>query len=153
MVGQAAVAIPPTEPVSTEQQQKTEVNAANSSHAINGFHPDLTSAAAQAAMEIQQKYDEERLKRTRPDGDGQYIDLAFSEQFKHYREDPFLDERSEEQTIRDGEHVKYLILGAGCGGLVYAAKLIKAGVPASEIRIVDSAGGFGGTWYFNRYPV
>ncbi|KAJ9605521.1 hypothetical protein H2200_010178 [Cladophialophora chaetospira] len=150
MVGQAATAIPPTGPVSNEQQ-KTAVNAATSAQ-INGAGPDLASGAAQAAIKIQQKYDEERQKRTRPDGDAQYVVLANSEKFKHYREDPWLDGRSDAVTINDGEHVKYLILGAGCGGLVFAAKLVKAGIPPSEIRIVDSAGGFGGTWYYNRYP-
>ncbi|KIW77302.1 hypothetical protein Z517_09748 [Fonsecaea pedrosoi CBS 271.37] len=101
---------------------------------------------------IQKKYDEERQKRLRPDGDAQYVDLALSEQFKHYREDPWVDERSEKVTIKDGEHVKYLILGAGIGGLLFAVKLIQAGISASEIRLVDAAGGVGGTWYYNRYP-
>jgi cation diffusion facilitator CzcD-associated flavoprotein CzcO len=118
----------------------------------NGAAPEVASEAAQAALKIQQKYDEERQKRVRPDGDGQYVDLAYSEQFKHYREDPWLNERSEKVTVQDGEHVKYLILGAGWGGLAFGVKFVKAGIPASEIRIVDSAGGFGGTWYYNRYP-
>jgi len=30
--------------------------------------------------------------------------------------------------------------------------LIKAGFSANDIVIVDPAGGFGGTWYWNRYP-
>lgn len=135
MVGQAATAIPPSEPVRLEQQ-KAEASSAN----------------AQAAIDMQKKYEQEKKKRTRPDGDGQYVDLSVSEQFKHYREDPWLDDRSDTVTINSGEHVKYLILGAGWGGVVYAAKLVKAGISASEIRIVDSAGGFGGTWYYNRYP-
>ncbi|ETI26746.1 hypothetical protein G647_10191 [Cladophialophora carrionii CBS 160.54] len=150
MVGQAAAAVPPTQSVPIEQQ-KAEVDSAVSDQ-INGTPSELSSAAAQAALKIQQKYDEERSKRIRPDGDAQYVDLAVSEQFQHYREDPWLDERSEAVTIRDGEHIKYFILGAGFGGLVYAVKLIRSGIPASEIRIVDSAGGFGGTWYYNRYP-
>ncbi|OAL32675.1 hypothetical protein AYO20_07833 [Fonsecaea nubica] len=103
-------------------------------------------------VKIQKKYDEERQKRLRPDGDAQYVDLALSEEFKHYREDPWIDERSEKVTVNDGEHVKYLILGAGIGGLLFAVKLIKAGISASEIRLVDAAGGVGGTWYYNRYP-
>jgi cation diffusion facilitator CzcD-associated flavoprotein CzcO len=150
MVGQAATAIPPTESVPIEQQ-KTTLDSANLGQ-TNGAPPELSSAAAQAGLKVQQKYDEERQKRIRPDGDAQYVDLAVSEQFKHYREDPWLDERSEAITIRNGEHIKYFILGAGFGGLVYAVKLIRSGVPASEIRIVDSAGGFGGTWYYNRFP-
>jgi cation diffusion facilitator CzcD-associated flavoprotein CzcO len=30
--------------------------------------------------------------------------------------------------------------------------LIEAGFNAADIRLVDVAGGFGGTWYWNRYP-
>jgi cation diffusion facilitator CzcD-associated flavoprotein CzcO len=45
-----------------------------------------------------------------------------------------------------------LILGAGFGGLLYSVRMIEAGFRPEDIRIVDSAGGFGGTWYYNRYP-
>lgn len=30
--------------------------------------------------------------------------------------------------------------------------MIQAGIRPEDIRIVDMAGGFGGTWYYNRYP-
>ncbi|MGH7733232.1 MAG: NAD(P)-binding protein, partial [Gemmatimonadales bacterium] len=42
------------------------------------------------------------------------------------------------------------MLGGGIAGVVAAAHLRKAGV--ERIRIVDQAGGIGGTWYWNRYP-
>lgn len=45
-----------------------------------------------------------------------------------------------------------LIVGAGWGGIRYAVQMIKSGIPAQNIRIIDPAGGFGGTWYWNRYP-
>src|SRR5204863_245411 len=38
----------------------------------------------------------------------------------------------------------------GCGGLLAAARLQKAGI--TNIRIIEKAGDFGGTWYWNRYP-
>ena len=60
MVGQAATAIPLTEPVSV-QQQKTEVNAAVSDQPED-VNAELSGAAAQSAMKIQQKYVEERQK-------------------------------------------------------------------------------------------
>jgi len=44
-----------------------------------------------------------------------------------------------------------LILEAGFGGLLYAVRMIEAGVRPEDIRIVDSAGGFSGTWYYNHY--
>ena len=148
MVGQAATVISPNEPVHVDEQ-KAEVQQATQ-HGSHGHPPELESEAAQAAMSIQQKYTEERQKRIRDDGDGQYVDLSQSEKFKHYAEDPWLNERSDQVTIKDGEHIKYLVLGAGWAGVQFAVKLIQAGISASDIRIVDSAGGFGGTWYYNR---
>lgn len=43
-----------------------------------------------------------------------------------------------------------LIIGGGFGGLLTAARLREAGV--ADVRIVEAAGDFGGTWYWNRYP-
>lgn len=43
-------------------------------------------------------------------------------------------------------------LGAGFDGLLYAVRMVQAGIRPENIRIVDTAGGFGGTWYYNRYP-
>jgi len=39
-----------------------------------------------------------------------------------------------------------LILGASFGGLLYAVRMIEAGVQPGNLRIVDCAGGFGVTW-------
>ncbi|KAF2095355.1 flavin-binding monooxygenase-like family protein [Rhizodiscina lignyota] len=103
-----------------------------------------------AAAEIQQKYANEREKRLRPEGDAQYIDLSKSDKFKHFQEDPWVDPKAAQAEVPD--YCKYLIVGAGFGGLLFAVRLIEAGIPASDIRLVDSAGGFGGTWYWNRYP-
>ncbi|KAK4945734.1 hypothetical protein LTR10_015082 [Elasticomyces elasticus] len=150
MADQAAPAVPANGPIPVAEQEH-KVNAAKSQD-INDQSAVLDTQAAEAAMKVQQKYEEERQKRLRPEGDAQYVDLDTSDEFKYYRDDPWLDERSEKVTISDNEHIKYLILGAGCGGLLYGAKLVKSGVPASEIRIIDSAGGIGGTWYWNRYP-
>ena len=43
-----------------------------------------------------------------------------------------------------------VVVGAGVGGIVTAANLRKAGM--ERITLIDQAGGFGGTWYWNRYP-
>ena len=42
------------------------------------------------------------------------------------------------------------VIGAGIAGLAVGAELRKAGI--ERIRLIDEAGGVGGTWYWNRYP-
>ena len=48
------------------------------------------------------------------------------------------------------DEVDVVIVGGGIAGVLAGAELRKAGV--ERIRIVDQAGGIGGTWYWNRYP-
>ena len=48
------------------------------------------------------------------------------------------------------DEVDVVIVGGGIAGVLAGAQLRKAGV--ERIRIVDQAGGIGGTWYWNRYP-
>ena len=43
-----------------------------------------------------------------------------------------------------------MIIGGGFGGLIAGARLREVGV--DKIRIIESGGDFGGTWYWNRYP-
>jgi hypothetical protein len=116
--------------------------------AVNGSVADLSSQAA-AALQIQQKYSDERIKRLRPDGLSQYIDLSGSAKFKHFEDDPWIDPHAPEggvPALTDGSRCRFLILGAGFGGLTFAVRLMQAGFNVDNIRIVDSAGGFGGTW-------
>jgi hypothetical protein len=107
-----------------------------------------------ATADPMQKYNEERTKRLKTEGISQYIDLALSDKFKHYYDDPWLkDAGTLVPALKDGDHCKYLILGAGFGGLLFAVRLIQKGVDVNDIRIVDSAGGFGGTWYWVGAPL
>ena len=48
------------------------------------------------------------------------------------------------------DDVDVVIVGGGIAGVLAGATLRKAGI--ERIRIVDQAGGIGGTWYWNRYP-
>ena len=42
------------------------------------------------------------------------------------------------------------VIGGGFGGLLMAARMKEAGF--DDIRVIEKAGDFGGTWYWNRYP-
>lgn len=104
---------------------------------------------------LTQKYDAEKQKRINPEGVAQYVELETSEKWSKLSADPWVDHAALNQSpnlLKDGDEVKFLILGAGYGGLYYAVRLIEAGFSTDDIRLIDIAGGFGGTWYWNRYP-
>ena len=94
---------------------------------------------------LREKYRAERDRRIRPDGSSQY--LAAAGEFGYYAHDPYTP-RTERSPVAD--RVEVLVIGAGFGGLVTAARLREAGV--ESMRIMDEAGDVGGTWYRNRYP-
>ncbi|MGH3258933.1 MAG: flavin-containing monooxygenase [Streptosporangiaceae bacterium] len=94
---------------------------------------------------LRRRYAEERDKRLRPDGNDQY--LQFTGQFRHLLDDPYTP-LTQREPKRD--HVTFAFVGGGFAGLVTGARLREAGV--KDVRIVEKAGGFGGTWYWNRYP-
>jgi len=93
------------------------------------------------------RYAKERDKRKLSAGNAQYVDTAG--QFGRYAED---DPSAAPEIKRDpivGE-VEVLIVGAGFGGILTAARMSEVGV--TDVRIIDTASDFGGTWYWNRYP-
>ena len=100
---------------------------------------------AERRSDIHARYRAERDKRLRPDGNTQY--LQPTGRFAHLLDDPWTD-RTEREPVT--EELEVVVIGAGFGGLATGARLVQAGV--SDIRLVDSAGGVGGTWYWNRYP-
>jgi cyclohexanone monooxygenase len=100
--------------------------------------PDRTALA--------EKYRLERAKRLRADGNAQYIDT--NQAFTHYVEDPYVDPGSTRPPIE--EEIDALVVGGGFSGMLAGVQLRKAGI--RDFRIVEGAGDFGGTWYWNRYP-
>ncbi|KIW79884.1 hypothetical protein Z517_06499 [Fonsecaea pedrosoi CBS 271.37] len=116
----------------------------------NGIH--LKDPGAEAVLE---KYRVEHSKRIRSDGQSQYVFSPLAESYREFFKDIWVDDSLPDpgrDSVKDGSYHEFLILGAGYAGLSMAARLRQIGVDANDIRLVDSAGGFGGTWWFNRYP-
>ncbi|RKU44052.1 hypothetical protein DL546_005847 [Coniochaeta pulveracea] len=124
--------------------------------------PSATHPLAESGLNFiatQHKYAEEAAKRLRPDGLAQYVELkdAESDRFKAIGQDPWVDHaalNAQDPAVKEGETYKFAILGAGYAGLLFAVRLLQSGAAksADDIRLIDAAGGFGGTWYWNRYP-
>lgn len=102
-----------------------------------------------------QKYEKERQKRLRKNKLDQYVDFR-DPKLAGMDIDPYADYDSinaRDQPLKDGDGVTVLIIGAGMQGLITAYRLIKdSGMTTKDMILVDKAGNFGGTWYWNRYP-
>src|SRR5262245_15980955 len=95
---------------------------------------------------VKAKYLAERDRRLVP-GRADIRDLRTDATFGAYRDDPFTPVAERASLVED---VDVVIVGGGIAGVCAGVELRKHGV--GDIRIVDSAGGIGGTWYWNRYP-
>ena len=96
---------------------------------------------------IRRKYDEERAKRMRPDGNAQYIEAKGG--LAHYDDvDPYVEPGFTRPAM--DEELDVVVIGGGFGGQLAAIRLGQAGI--TDVRIIERAGDFGGTWYWNRYP-
>ncbi|MEJ1969431.1 MAG: NAD(P)/FAD-dependent oxidoreductase [Rhizomicrobium sp.] len=102
--------------------------------------------ASYDAEALHRKYLDERDKRLRRDGQRQYIEATGA--FEDFTRDPYVDAPLSRDAVV--EDVDVAIVGGGFGGLLTAAKLRERGI--TSFRIVEQAGDFGGTWYWNRYP-
>lgn len=119
-----------------------------------GLDKILTSAVAD---QLEARYNAERDKRLkeRPTGEAQYTDLTVLDKYKLLGSDPWVDPADHTkvpETIDLSKPIKYLIAGGGFSGLLFAVRLLDAGAKPEELVIVESGGGFGGVWYWNRYP-
>ncbi len=101
----------------------------------------LTSSEA-----LREKYRMERDKRLRKDANDQYVEIAGK--YSDMDEDPYVDPGFSRAPLTDETDV--IVIGGGFGGLIAGARLRDAGI--DSLRIVERAGDFGGTWYWNRYP-
>lgn len=95
---------------------------------------------------LRAKYRVERDKRLRADANEQYVEMTGA--FAHYLADPYVETPIERAPLSDEKLV--VVIGGGFGGLLAGAKLREQGI--EDVRIIEKAGEFGGTWYWNRYP-
>lgn len=109
-------------------------------------HSDLSAAYGVDLVPLRAKYAEERKKRLNPRKLEQFIEV--SGDFSRYIDDPYIETPLTRAPL--SETVDVVVIGGGFGGQLAAAKLRKAGI--DSFRIIEKAGDFGGTWYWNRYP-
>jgi cation diffusion facilitator CzcD-associated flavoprotein CzcO len=96
--------------------------------------------------ELREKYRLEREKRLRPDGVAQYKELKGD--YAAFDRDPYVEPGFTRDSIVAETEV--VIVGGGFAGMLTAINLTRHGI--RDFRIVEKAGDFGGTWYWNRYP-
>jgi cation diffusion facilitator CzcD-associated flavoprotein CzcO len=96
--------------------------------------------------ELREKYRIEREKRLRPDGVAQYKELKGD--YEAFDRDPYVEPGFTRDPIVGETEV--VIVGGGFAGMLTAINLTRHGI--RSFRIVEKAGDFGGTWYWNRYP-
>ena len=95
---------------------------------------------------LKTKYLAERDKRLRTDANDQYVEITA--EFSQYVDDPYVASGFTREPLFD--RVEIAVIGGGFGGLLMAARMKEAGF--DDIRVIEKAGDFGGTWYWNRYP-
>ena len=107
--------------------------------------PPAASEVGVGAMRLRARYESERDRRLREDGATQYVDI--NDYSDAYKVDPYVEE-----VVRAPieANVDVVIVGGGFAGMLAAIQLKQRGV--TDIRIVERASDFGGTWYWNRYP-
>ena len=102
-----------------------------------------TAQKASAFDELRQRYRQEQQKRIRTDGMAQWRELG-----EELDQDPFVDPGFTRDPLVEDTTV--VVVGGGFAGMLTAIDLVKHGI--TDFRIVEKAGDFGGTWYWNRYP-
>jgi cyclohexanone monooxygenase len=96
--------------------------------------------------EMERRYAAERAKRIRSDAVDQF--QKPKGRFSRFGEDPYGDpDFTRDPVVED---IDVAIIGAGFAGMMVGARLRERGI--DNFRIIDKAGDFGGTWYWNRYP-
>lgn len=95
---------------------------------------------------LRERYRFEREKRLRKDGQAQYF-RPTGGVAENFSADPHKTVEPREPIARD---IDAVVVGAGWGGILASYHLAQAGV--TDFLNIDTAGDFGGVWYWNRYP-
>jgi cyclohexanone monooxygenase len=103
-------------------------------------------ANAEHIAEVRARYKHEREKRLRADGLAQYAQLR--DDYEEFDHDPWVEPGFTREPVV--EETDVVIVGGGFAGLLTSVNLLERGI--TDFRIVEKAGDFGGTWYWNRYP-
>jgi cation diffusion facilitator CzcD-associated flavoprotein CzcO len=118
--------------------------------AVHGGRATVTehdrSAEGLSTEELRLRYRVEQQKRIRPEGMAQF--RALSGELEELDRDPFVVPGHTRAPVVEGTTV--VIVGGGFAGMLTAIYLAKHDI--TDVRIVEKAGDFGGTWYWNRYP-
>ena len=101
------------------------------------------AGAGLSIEELRQRYEIEQRKRLRSDGMAQWSELS-----EELDRDPFVEPGFTRAPVV--EEVTAVIVGGGFAGMLTAIDLGRHGI--TDVRIIEKAGDFGGTWYWNRYP-
>ncbi len=108
--------------------------------------PDRRPGAFPADVEwLRERYRVERDRRLQPESIRPPLEITG--ELARYLDDPYTTP-VERPPYRDD--VMVAVVGGGFAGLILSARLRQAGI--DDFRIIDKAGDFGGTWYWNRYP-
>jgi cation diffusion facilitator CzcD-associated flavoprotein CzcO len=102
-----------------------------------------TQPESPSVDELRERYRREQRKRLRPEGMAQWRELD-----EELDRDPFVEPGFTRDPVV--EETTVVVVGGGFAGMLTAIDLGKHGI--SDVRIVEKAGDFGGTWYWNRYP-
>ena len=94
---------------------------------------------------LRRRYQAERQKRLRPEGNEQYLEPTG--RFANLIDDPYTQVVEREAMKLE---VEIVVIGGGFAGLSVGAMLTDAGF--EDFLILDGAGDVGGVWYWNRYP-
>lgn len=96
---------------------------------------------------LRERYRQERARRMARGGEKQYLRPEGLGAVADYSVDPNKPMQPREPLTHE---IDVAVLGAGWGGIMASYYLAKAGV--TDFCNIDTAGDFGGVWYWNQYP-